>query len=265
MDINTPWVGRIEPFQIFGNLYFVGTSPASTHMVDTGDGLIIFDSGYQETLYVVLENIIRLGFDPQNIKYVISTHGHIDHCGAAKALAELYGCKLFLGERDREYVNGTLDLTYAKEYNMHFITFEPDVLLKDGSVISLGNTSIRSVATPGHTPGTMSFFFDVTDGSAVYRAGLHGGLGLNTLSAEYLDKYNLPYSCRDEFVASMKKLQKEKVDIFLGNHVGNNNTIEKAQRIKDGDKLAFVNPDEWIPFAQSCIENLEDMIAKESI
>ena len=35
------------PVNMFGNLYFVGTKPASTHVVDTGEGLIVFDTGYQ--------------------------------------------------------------------------------------------------------------------------------------------------------------------------------------------------------------------------
>ena len=41
-----PWEGNFDPLKIFGNLYFVGTSPASVHIVDTGDGLILFDTGY---------------------------------------------------------------------------------------------------------------------------------------------------------------------------------------------------------------------------
>ena len=66
--INEPWKGYIEPFRIFGNLYFVGTVPASSHLIDTGEGLILLDSGYQESLYLVLESIRKLGFDPADIR-----------------------------------------------------------------------------------------------------------------------------------------------------------------------------------------------------
>ena len=98
-------------------------------------------------------------------------------------------------------------------------TFEPDVLIDDDDVIELGNTRITAVATPGHTPGAMSYFFDVTDGERIFRAGLHGGMGLNTLVREFLDKYNLPYSLREDFKKSMLRLNEENVDIFLGNHM----------------------------------------------
>lgn len=262
--INKPWEGYTEPFRIFGNLYFVGTVPASSHLIDTGDGLILLDSGYQETLYLVIENIFRLGFDPKNIKYVLHTHGHIDHCGAARALKELYGCMLYIGERDIDYANGKLDLSYANELGMNFIPFETDRRIVDGDVITLGNTSIRAVATPGHTPGAMSYFFDVTDGTNTYTAGLHGGMGVNTLTREYLDRYGLPYSYRDEFVNSMERLQKENVDIFLGNHTEHNNTLQKAEKIRLGDKNAFIVPDEWVHYAKWCIDNYKNMLESET-
>ena len=71
------WDGYVKPFKIFGNLYFIGTEPASTHLIDTGDGLILLDTGYQHSMYLVLNNIWELGFSPYDIKYLIHTHGHI--------------------------------------------------------------------------------------------------------------------------------------------------------------------------------------------
>ena len=260
-----PWEGHFDSCKIFGNLYFVGTPPASVHIVDTDEGLIMLDTGYQQSLHVVLNNMTQMGLDPRNIKYVLLTHGHIDHLGAAKAVKELSGAKIALGAKDREYANGTLDLSYAKELGMEFAeTFEPDILLSDGDVIELGNTRIRAVATPGHTPGAMSYFFHVSDGEETYIAGLHGGMGINSLGKDFLDKYALPYTLRDDFIRSMLRLNEERVDIFLGNHMQQNHTEEKAERIKAGNTHAFVDPSEWQPFNLWCIQNLERMIEKEN-
>jgi len=254
----------IEPVKIFGNLYFVGTKPASVHIIDTSKGLIMLDTGYQHSLYVVIDNMYRIGLNPHDIKYILLTHGHIDHFGGAKALKELSGAKIVLGKEDKNYANGKVDLSYAKELNMEFSeTFEPDILIDDGDVIELGNTKIKAVATPGHTPGAMSYFFDVSDGKNTFRAGLHGGMGINTLCREFLDKYNLPYSLRDDFKKSMLRLNEEKVDIFLGNHMQHNNTEEKAERVKNGDAYAFVNPDEWEKYNLWCIENLNNIVKGE--
>ena len=259
------WEGSFEPLRMLGNLYFVGTKPASTHIVDTGDGLILFDTGYEQSLYEVIDNIYRVGLNPHHIRYIFLTHGHIDHLGGARSLKRLTGAKTVLGRADREYANGTLDLSYAKELGMEYReVFEPDILLDDGDEITLGNTTVRAVATPGHTPGAMSYFFDVRDGDEVYRAGLHGGMGINTLSREFLDKYALPYSLREDFVRSMLRLNEERVDIFLGNHMQHNHTEQKAKRIHEGERLAFVCPDEWHAYNLWCIDNLYNMIKKEN-
>lgn len=261
-----PWEGAFPPFCIFGNLYFVGTKPASTHIIDTGAGLILLDAGYQHSLYLVIDSMHRLGLDPHDIQYVLLTHGHIDHFGAARALKELTGAKLVLGKADAPYATGEQDLSFAKELGMEFHeTFTPDILLCDGDEITLGNTTVRAVATPGHTPGAMSFFFDVTDGKEIFRAGLHGGMGTNSLTKEFLNKYHLPLSLREDYQASMRRLSKERVDIFLGNHMGHNHTEEKYERLLSGDAKAFVDPTEWRAYNLWCCKHLEEMISAEAV
>jgi metallo-beta-lactamase class B len=261
--MSNKWEGSFEPVRIFGNLYFVGTTPASTHIIDTGDGLIMLDAGYLEAACEVISNMTKMGLSVGDLKYILLTHGHIDHAGAARYFREMSGAKIAIGAPDREYVNGENDLTYSREFDMKFDFFEPDILLSDGDEITLGNTTVRAVATPGHTPGAMSYFFSVSDGESAYTAGLHGGMGINTLTREYLDKYALPYSLREDFRRSMLRLAKEKVDIFLGNHMQHNKTAEKADKARGGDRLAFVKSDEWSPYCLWCIENLNNMIKKE--
>ncbi len=105
-------MGRIcKTFKIFGNLYFVGTVPASTHLIDTGEGLIVIDPGYPQSLYLIINNICELGFRIKDMKYIVITYGHYDHLAATKALVGLTGAKTFIGKEDVTYANGTEDLT----------------------------------------------------------------------------------------------------------------------------------------------------------
>ncbi len=253
----------INPFRIFGNLYFVGTHPASTHLIDTDDGLIVIDPGYPQSLYIVIDNIHSLGFDVKDIKYIICTHGHYDHLGAAKALAELTGAKTFIGKEDREYANGTLDLTWARELGFEYReAFEPDVLISDGDIIELGNTKILVKDAPGHTPGTKAFFFDVTDGKRVYRAAMHGGVGRNSMKKEFLVRYGLTTAIREKFIPAIDSFIDERVDITLGNHISNNDTLGKAKRIGEKNN-PFIDPTEWRRFLCEMKKKYREMIEEE--
>ena len=239
------WCRDIKPAKIFGNLYFAGVHEASTHLIDTGDGLILIDPGYPESLYVVINHIWQLGFDPREIKYILHSHGHYDHSGATAALVELTGAKTFIGSRDADMVRNMQPRTPKFDP-----AFEPDVLLCDGDKITLGNTEITVYETPGHTDGTVSFFFDVTDGKITLRAGMHGGVGFNTLNDEYLAKTGRSPECRRDFLKGLLHVEDQRVDITLGNHVGQNRTEQKLKALPTAEKNPFIDSGEWSRFIE---------------
>jgi len=265
-----PWEGYIKPFRIYGNVYFVGTRPASSHLIDTGDGLILLDSGYPQTLYLVMDSIRRLGFDPMDIRIILHSHGHYDHLGATRALAELTGAQTVISEADAPLANGSVDLTWAKELGAdYYEAFEPDRLLRDGDVVELGSVSIKCLSAPGHTEGTMAFFFDVTENGKALRPGMHGGVGVNSLGRAFLDRYGLSYDCRERFLQGLDRLRREHVDITLGNHVHNNDTEGKGLLLEElraagSDENPFVDASFWPRFLDRCERNLRRMLEKEA-
>lgn len=240
-----PWDGRMTPFRIFGNIYFVGTYQASSHIIDTGDGLIMIDTGYANTLYLVIDSIYKLGFSPTEIKYIINTHWHGDHTEATRAIVELSGAKTLIGREDYEK---------AKKF------FEADILVSDGDVLTLGNTTITFMETPGHTKGTLSLFFDVEEEGRAVRAGMFGGAGLNTLAKDKFD-YD---GCREDYRASVRRLLGEKVDLFIGNHSWNNKTYEKYLILCEKGENRFVDPEAWTNFLVDCEQRLDKTIAKDN-
>jgi len=251
-----PWELRVEPFRIIGNLYYVGNLDSSSHLIDTGDGLILIDTAFPQTVYLLLESVRRLGFDPDDIKYVVHTHAHYDHFGGTKAIVELTGAKTFLGKEDIEILTDHPELSWTPEYGVEFYeTFDVDTPLSDGDTISLGNTTIECVHIPGHTPGSISYFFEVTEEGKSYRAGIHGGPGLNTLSDEYLAQYGLSESRREDYRRSLQKLKKEKVDVFIGAHPDQSDTFEKLAKRTD-ENNTFINTNDFRIF----LEGIEEMI-----
>ena len=109
----------------------------------------------------------------------------------------------------------------------------------------------------------MSFFFDTEENGVRYRAGMHGGVGGNSMTAEFLNRYHLPFDCREKFFAGLERLKREHVDVPLGNHVHCNDTLGKAARIGSGAGNPFIAPGEWIPFLETCAERLQRQIEAE--
>ena len=243
-SIQNPWEGKMEPFRIIGNVYFVGTFQASCHLIDTTEGLILIDPGYSNTLYLVLRSIYRLGFRPEDIRYIVNTHWHGDHTEATAAMVDLSGAKTLIGRADAEKV---------KKY------FTPDILVKDGDTLELGNTVMTFLETPGHTKGTISPFFNVSEGDKTYRVGMFGGAGANTMAQGWFD-YN---GCREDYRASLHRLLKEKVDVFIGNHVWNNDTAVKGELLLQTGENRFVDPELWGQFLHFCEKRLDEVIARD--
>ncbi len=254
-----PWIGYVKPGRIFGNLYFVGTHPTSVHLVDTGDGLLLIDTGCLSNLYLVIQNIWEMGFNPKDIKYILHSHGHFDHVNGTAALANMTGATTYLGKDDLCLVTGEIN-----PFSIPVRPFKPDVLINDGDVLTFGNTTVKCVSSPGHTDGVMSFFFDVTDGVKTYRAGMHGGVGLVTLNKKFLTEQNLPFENRQKYLDSLEKLKSEHVDIFIGNHVGNNDTEGKLKRAELEAENPFIDPNEWQAFLVECRKNMEQLIEQEA-
>ncbi len=237
--------GAMEPFKIIGNVYFVGTYPASAHLIDTGDGLILIDTGYADTLHLVINSIYKIGFSPYDIKYIIHTHWHGDHTEATAALAHLSGAETFIGEKDFEKVK------------KHFVA---DHTLRDADTVELGNTKIEIMETPGHTEGCISLFFETEEDGTVYKVGTFGGAGVNTLTKPWFDYDN----CREDYRKSLERLRQKRVDVFIGNHVWNNNTEENGKILLTTGENKFINNKIWIEFLDFCEKRLDDVIQKEN-
>lgn len=235
--ITVPSDGKMPPFKITDNVYFVGTYQASSHLIDTGDGYILIDTGYENTFDMVIDSLKELNIDLSKIKYILNTHWHGDHTEASGMMAKLTGAKNIISRIDAPEV----------ESRGYFI---PDVLVDDGDVITLGNTSIKIMLTPGHTKGTVSFTFETTVDGKPCICGMHGGAGANTLVTSHNTFYE---GCRKDYIASCEKLLGVHVDVFIGNHVWNNDTYEKYLEMQKTGKNPFVDSNEWVKFINHCM------------
>ena len=241
-----PSTARIDPFRIADGLYYVGDKKVCAHLIDTGDGLILIDSGFLGATHLLVDSIWRLGFDPRDIRLIIHTHGHNDHYGASDEFKIMYGSKLAISRVDAEMVrakskNGSIG---GKYYPLAKAP-EFDIEIEDGEVIEIGRVKIRCVLSPGHTQGVLSLFFDVTDEGKTYKVGLFGGVGMNTLGLAVILTYGYPMDMPERMLSTIEMLRSEQVDIHLGNHPGDNRVLDKREaQLREGGN-PFIEKESW--------------------
>ena len=132
----------------------MGTNWVSVFLLNTEEGLVLIDCAMQETLYLLIDSIRALGFNPHDIKKLLLTHGHFDHCGAARAIQEMSGCEIWIGEAEEFFFTERRDLiVYEDRYEFEITNF-----YDYDAKIDLGDIHIQPVHCPGHTPGTTSLF-----------------------------------------------------------------------------------------------------------
>ncbi len=247
----------IPPLKITDDLYWVGArTNAPAHLLVTGAGLVLIDTGTTDTADIVIGNIEKMGFDIREVKHIIHSHGHYDHVGATNRIVELSGAKTYVGRGDVDAVIGKNDLLwggYGKPDPAFY--FKPDVIIEDNDVIAFGNTVMRFLATPGHTAGVISMFWNTRYKGVDYLAGMFGGAGHGALSDEYLDSKGLPRTLREDYVRSIKRIIKEPVEVHIGNHPGNNSHLIKAARLTDSYN-PFIEERTWVPFLEKMRDKL---------
>jgi len=240
---------HVKPFQIYGNLYYVGDSWVCVHIVDTGDGLLMFDAGNCGSgKALLLHTIWEMGFDPTDIRWCVLSHAHLDHIGCAGLLKEMFGTKLYISAADAQVMRETPERVLLQmSSDVSDELFEPDYEIKDGESLHFGGTKVRFCTVPGHTPGTLACFFRVNGPQGEKRVGYFGGYGFNTMTKEYLQEIgDTEYRTRAVFLNSIEKVIHEPVDIFMANHTDNGGYLEKMAAIRQNPAISpFIDPTMW--------------------
>ena len=166
------WYAR--PYKVFDNLYFIGTRIHSAWALTTSDGIIVIDTLFDYAIEPeIVEGLTTLGLNPRTIKYVLISHAHGDHDQGAALLQSRYGAKIVMGTAD-------WDSTLQRPASAPGGVPKRDIAVgPEGLKLTLGDTKVEIIATPGHTPGTLSFFVPVKDGGRTLTVAYSGGTAFN--------------------------------------------------------------------------------------
>lgn len=257
-----PWALARAPFHVVDNIYFVGNTWVSVYLIDTSEGLVLLDCAYEENLYLLIDSIRALGFDPHQIKHLLISHGHFDHCGAAAQIQHMSGCEIWVSEKDAYFFTERRDLIAFED---RVLDFRIDHYFDYSKPIVFGNTTIQPVLCTGHTPGTTTFFIDVTHRGQPLVAAMHGGLGTNTLSKEELIANGWPLSFQQTYLEMLQAMKERRVDVLIPSHAGHAKTYPffAIADADDGSGDGFVCPTAWREMLESKEGEMLELLRRE--
>ena len=146
----------------------------SAWALTTSAGIIVIDTLFDYAIEPeMIEGMTTLGLNPRDIKYVLISHAHGDHDQGAALLQSRYGARIVMGAAD-------WDATLQRAASAPGGVPKRDIAVgREGLKLTLGDTIVDVVATPGHTPGTLSYFFPVKDAGRTLIVAYSGGTAFN--------------------------------------------------------------------------------------
>jgi glyoxylase-like metal-dependent hydrolase (beta-lactamase superfamily II) len=123
-------------------------------------GIILVDSGVAGAEARICDYLAATGRRPEEIRLLLLTHSHPDHLGGAAAIQRLSGCAVAAHPAERLWIEDTARQAAERPVpGFNQLVGGPvrvDRLLTEGEMVTLGELVLEVVATPGHSPGSIS-------------------------------------------------------------------------------------------------------------
>lgn len=160
-----------------------GISPdgdCNVFIVDGKSELALIDTGGGYGIPSIMENIRKDGLDPNKITKTLITHCHFDHIGGNHEIKEKTSTKILCHPADREPIETLNELSLykmAQNQGLEFKATSIDETIQDGDIIPVGDTELKVIHNPGHTPGCISFTLEEEEGLGLLSGDIAGAQG----------------------------------------------------------------------------------------
>ncbi|HWR16680.1 MAG TPA: subclass B3 metallo-beta-lactamase [Terriglobales bacterium] len=254
------WNQPVEPFRIIGNIYYVGASDITSFLIASPKGHILLDGGFAETAPQIRDNIRKLGFKVEDVKYLLLTQSHFDHAAGLAALKRWSGAKFVASREDGGQVarGGKGDFQWGDE-----VSFEPvttDQFIQDGDTLELGGNRMVARITPGHTKGCTTW---------------------TTVAEEKGKRYNVVFLCSttapgynlvgnreyptiiEDFRKTFQLLHSMSCDVMLGAHGSFFQLNKKRELLAKSKTNPFVDRQELSAFVQKSKVEFEAEVKRQ--
>jgi metallo-beta-lactamase class B len=256
-EIQREWSLPFEPRRIVGNVYYVGSNLISSFLITTPAGNILLDTGHVAMLPLVEDNITKLGFNTRDVKLLLNSHAHFDHCGGFAEFKRKTSATVVASKLDGELMSNGGKGDFAWGDDLPYEAIKPDRIVEDGESVELGGVRLMAHLTPGHTKGCTSWSMRVEEDGQWYDVLFVCGLTVSPYKLTNNDRY--PAIVQDEH-DSLKKLRSMRADVMLASHGFYFDLANKASRQKPGAANPFVDPTELARHLAEMEKDLDDAL-----
>lgn len=240
----------VDPFRIIGNVYYVGPSEVASYLITTPQGHVLLDGGFAETAPIIEKNIAKLGFHMHDIKFLLNSHAHYDHCGGLAELKRASGASMVASRADAEVLESGRQKNYSIPDSL-FPAVKVDRLIGSGEKVELGGVTLTAILTPGHTKGCTTWTMQVEDAGKTYHVVFY--CSTSVPGYPLVDNARYPQIVSD-YERSFALLRQLPCDVFLAPHGSFFHLMEKRAALAKGGPNPFVDSSELRSYVQQSEE-----------
>ena len=262
------WTQPQKPAHIYGNTYYVGTVGLSSVLIHTKSGAVLLDGTLAQSAPLVEANIRALGFNVEDVKFILDSHAHADHAGGIAALQRDSGAVVVAspsgaqGLRLGHAVEDDPQAGYARDMPWPAVPNVREV--SDGETVRVGDIAVTAHFTPGHTPGSTTWTWrSCQDGKCL---DVVYGDSLNAISSPgfhfLADEKHADLSAR--FRQSIRTVANLPCDILITVHPEGADVDGKLKRLAAKPAVnPFIDAHACRRYARSAEKLLDERVAQE--
>jgi metallo-beta-lactamase class B len=264
-DVSPDWTTPFPPFHIAGNLYYVGSADLASYLVVTPQGLILINSNLASSPPLIRKSVEALGFKWSDIKILLISHAHYDHCAGSAEILKETGAKYEVMDADVSVVQsgGRTDFQYGSDPTTHYAPAHVDRVLHDGDTVNLGGVVLTAHLTAGHTRGTTTWTMDEREGGRLLHVVIVGSPNVNP--GYKLVKNTVYPQIAADYKRGFAVLNGLPCDIFLGAHGSYFDMKEKYAKFKNGDRDPFIDPAGYKAYIADRQQAFEEELTRQSM
>jgi metallo-beta-lactamase class B len=251
-QVSPDWIEAFPPHRVAGNVYYVGSKGLASYLITTPQGHILINSSLEASVPLIQASVEKLGFRFGDVKILLISHAHWDHCAGSARVKELTGATYMVMDADVATIEsgGRADFQYGNSPENLYKPLKVDHVLHDGEEVKFGGVVLVAHKTPGHTRGCTTWTMKVPAGAG------DGGkrldvviVGSPNVNPGYKLVNNAAYpQIAQDYEQMFRVLKALPCDVFLGAHGAYYGMEEKFARVKEGAANPFVDPEGYKTF-----------------